>query len=102
MGLDPPPPVHMRPPEPDPLPLRVDVINGWPLSIKSDSRAQKRRRKKADDKLLKSQEGAICRPKHLKREKIIIMQYNCNLIDKAIVRRLQSSEVHNEAGQSLG
>src|SRR6218665_3287495 len=27
-----PPPVHMRPPEPDPLPpLRVDVINGWPL-----------------------------------------------------------------------
>jgi len=28
MGLD--PPVHMRPPEPDPL--RVDVINGWPLS----------------------------------------------------------------------
>ena len=21
----------MRPPEPDPLPLRVDVINGWPL-----------------------------------------------------------------------
>ena len=30
--LDPPPPVHMRPPEPDtPPPLRVDVINGWPL-----------------------------------------------------------------------
>src|SRR6218665_1302653 len=25
------PPVHMRPPEPDPLPLRVDVINGWPF-----------------------------------------------------------------------
>src|SRR6218665_2811629 len=24
------PPVHMRPPEPDPL--RVDVINGWPLT----------------------------------------------------------------------
>ena len=24
-----PPPVHMRPPEPDPL--RVDVINGWLL-----------------------------------------------------------------------
>ena len=23
--------VHMRPPEPDPCPLRVDVINGWPL-----------------------------------------------------------------------
>src|SRR6218665_582488 len=22
----------MRPPEPDPLPLRVDVINGWPLT----------------------------------------------------------------------
>ena len=22
----------MRPPEPDPLPLRVDVINGWPIS----------------------------------------------------------------------
>ena len=21
----------MRPPEPDPLPLRVDVISGWPL-----------------------------------------------------------------------
>ena len=35
MGLDPLPSVHMRPPEPDPLrgltPLRVDVINGWPL-----------------------------------------------------------------------
>src|SRR6218665_1787703 len=31
MELDPPPPVHMRPPEPDPLPLRVDVINGCPL-----------------------------------------------------------------------
>ena len=31
MGLD-PLPVHMRPPEPDPLPLRVDVINGWPLT----------------------------------------------------------------------
>src|SRR6218665_2980145 len=30
-GAGPPPPVHMRPPEPDPLPLRVDVINGWPL-----------------------------------------------------------------------
>ena len=29
MGLDPLPPVHMRPPEPDTLPLRVDVINGW-------------------------------------------------------------------------
>ena len=28
-GACPPPPVHMRPPEPDPL--RVDVINGWPL-----------------------------------------------------------------------
>src|SRR6218665_1046853 len=26
------PPVDIRPPEPDPLPLRVDVINGWPLS----------------------------------------------------------------------
>jgi len=25
------PPVHMRPPEPEPDPLRVDVINGWPL-----------------------------------------------------------------------
>src|SRR6218665_3613178 len=25
-----PSPVHMHPPEPD-LPLRVDVINGWPL-----------------------------------------------------------------------
>src|SRR6218665_1361060 len=24
------PPVHMRPPEPDPLPLLVDVRNGWP------------------------------------------------------------------------
>src|SRR6218665_677845 len=30
-GVGPPPPVHMRPPEPDPLPLRVDVINGWPV-----------------------------------------------------------------------
>src|SRR6218665_304157 len=31
-GAGPPPPVHMRPPEPDPpYPLRVDVINGWPL-----------------------------------------------------------------------
>src|SRR6218665_2385077 len=30
-GWTPPPPVHMRPPEPDPsLPLPVDVINGWP------------------------------------------------------------------------
>ena len=30
MGLD--SLIHMRPPEPDPLPpLRVDVINGWPL-----------------------------------------------------------------------
>jgi len=28
-GAWPPSPVHMRPPEP--LPLRVDVINGWPL-----------------------------------------------------------------------
>jgi len=25
------PPVHRRPPELDPLPLHVDVINGWPL-----------------------------------------------------------------------
>ena len=34
MGLNPPPPVHMRPPEPDPLPpIRVDVINGWPLVL---------------------------------------------------------------------
>src|SRR6218665_1187755 len=24
------PPVHMRPSEPDPSPLRVDFINGWP------------------------------------------------------------------------
>jgi len=31
MGLD-PSPDHMRPPEPDPLPLRLDVINGWPHS----------------------------------------------------------------------
>src|SRR6218665_2455825 len=29
----PPPSVHMRPPEPDPLPLRVDVINGWPHMV---------------------------------------------------------------------
>src|SRR6218665_1567760 len=29
MGLD--SPVHMRPPEPDPSPLHVDVINGCPL-----------------------------------------------------------------------
>jgi len=29
-----PSPVHMRPSEPDPLfPLRVDVINGWPLMM---------------------------------------------------------------------
>src|SRR6218665_471947 len=33
-GAGPPPPVHMRPPEPDPLPLRVDVINGWPIILK--------------------------------------------------------------------
>src|SRR6218665_1002681 len=31
-GAGPPPPVHMRPPEPDPL--RVDVINGWPQTLK--------------------------------------------------------------------
>ena len=31
MGLDPLPPIHIRPPEPDPPPLHVDVINGWPL-----------------------------------------------------------------------
>ena len=30
-GAWPPDPVHMRPPEPIPSPLRVDVINGWPL-----------------------------------------------------------------------
>ena len=30
-GAWPPFPVHMRPPEPDSLPLHVDVINGWPL-----------------------------------------------------------------------
>src|SRR6218665_2329511 len=29
-GAGPPLPIHMRPPEPDPL--CVDVINGWPLS----------------------------------------------------------------------
>src|SRR6218665_393276 len=29
-GAGPPPPVHMRPHGPDHLPLRVDVINGWP------------------------------------------------------------------------
>src|SRR6218665_2146520 len=28
-GAGPPPPVYMRPPEPDPL--RVDAINEWPL-----------------------------------------------------------------------
>src|SRR6218665_3553916 len=28
-----PSPVHMRPAEPDPPPLRVDVINGWPLML---------------------------------------------------------------------
>ena len=32
MGLAPLSPVHRRPPEPDPLPLCVDVINGWPLA----------------------------------------------------------------------
>src|SRR6218665_2747066 len=31
-GAGPPPPVHMRPPEPDTLPRRVDVINEWPLT----------------------------------------------------------------------
>ena len=31
----PPPPVHMRPPEPDPL--HVDVINEWPLSYENVS-----------------------------------------------------------------
>ena len=31
MELDPLPPIHVRPPEPDPLPLRADVIDGWPL-----------------------------------------------------------------------
>src|SRR6218665_1919936 len=30
-GLTSPPPVHMRPPEPDTSPLHVDVINGWLL-----------------------------------------------------------------------
>src|SRR6218665_1018558 len=30
LGLN--PPVHMRPPEPDPLPLRVDVINDFPVT----------------------------------------------------------------------
>jgi len=29
----PPPSVRRRPPEPDPLPLRVDVINGWSLTV---------------------------------------------------------------------
>jgi len=24
-------PIHVRPPEPGPSPLRVDVINGWPI-----------------------------------------------------------------------
>src|SRR6218665_2951887 len=28
-GAGSPPPVHMHPPDPDPL--RVDIINGWPL-----------------------------------------------------------------------
>ena len=32
-GAGPHPPVHTRPPEPDPLPLRVDVINGWPHTL---------------------------------------------------------------------
>jgi len=32
-GAGPPPPVHLHPPEPDPLPsLHVDVMNGWPLN----------------------------------------------------------------------
>src|SRR6218665_2362312 len=30
-GAGPPSPVHMRPPEPDPSLLCVDVINGWPI-----------------------------------------------------------------------
>jgi len=33
MGLDPLSPIHMRPPEPDPSPLRVDVINGRPHTV---------------------------------------------------------------------
>src|SRR6218665_942271 len=37
-GAGPPSPVHMRPPEPDPSPLRVVVINGWPLTPLSISR----------------------------------------------------------------
>src|SRR6218665_2614073 len=32
-GAGPLPPVHMRPPEPDPSPLRVDVISRWPLKV---------------------------------------------------------------------
>src|SRR6218665_3776953 len=38
-GAGPLPPVHMRPPEPDPSPLRVDVINGWPLGVLPASHA---------------------------------------------------------------
>ena len=37
----PPPPVHMRPPEPEPLPLRVDVINGWPHTSVGDEGQEK-------------------------------------------------------------
>src|SRR6218665_2279533 len=39
-GAGPPPPIHMRPPEPDPLPLRVDVINGWPLITNFRTKAE--------------------------------------------------------------
>src|SRR6218665_1422768 len=36
-GAGTPSPGHMRPPEPDPLPLRVDVINGWPRVINNST-----------------------------------------------------------------
>ena len=29
--FDPPPHIHMHPPKPDPYPLFVGIINGWPL-----------------------------------------------------------------------
>src|SRR6218665_3674500 len=36
-GAGPPSPVHVCPPEPDPLPLHVDVINRWHLRTNSCS-----------------------------------------------------------------
>jgi len=45
-------PVHLRPPEPDPLPLCVDVINGWPHMIALTVRPCKKQRTWALDKYM--------------------------------------------------